>query len=170
MRFRTIAESRERARALGLEAVEGEPWFSLPTGASTLSFSIEEMPNAKIALARVLVSWLGEFNDCEFWVSEFGTWPSSEDWNLYQRLRGSYGDSVELYDAPAHFFDGSERVELETYLNLAIHFGWGGHVIPAPLRTYFFLSHDGWVIVASTEFHSKIKKDLRDWKIDFEVL
>jgi hypothetical protein len=132
-------------------------------------FSIEHVPNAKIALARLFVSWLGEFQDCEFWISEFGIWPSWEDWNLYLRLRSSHGDSRELSEAPAHLFSAVEKDDLTTYLNVAIQSGWGGHIIPNPARTYLFLSHDGWVHVSSDECHEKIKENLEEFEIDYEL-
>jgi hypothetical protein len=81
------------------------------------------------------------------------------------RLRSSHGDSRKLYEAPAHLFGLDEKADLETYLCVAMQFGWGGHIIPDPPRTYLFLSHDGWVHAASKHLLSKIKEDLEEWEI-----
>jgi hypothetical protein len=62
-----------------------------------------------------------------------------------------------------------EKDELATYLSVAIQFGWGGHIVPNPPRTYLFLSHDGWVHAASKDFHEKIQQDLDEFEIAYEL-
>ena len=37
-------------------------------------------------------------------ITEWGIWPSSENWHLYYKLRQTYGDSRLLPDAPGHLF------------------------------------------------------------------
>jgi hypothetical protein len=169
MIFRSADEFKRRAAKLGISRFPDESPSPLNDEVPFIRFSIEGLPNARIALARMLVSWFGEFRDCEFWISEFGIWPSSEDRNLYRRLRSSHGDSRELYEAPAHLFEFSEKPDLETYLGVAMLFGWGGHVVPDPLRVYLYLSHDGWLHVAAREGLGKIRSDLDEFEIEYQI-
>ena len=37
-------------------------------------------------------------------ITEWGIWPSSENWHLYYKLRQTYGDNRLLHDAPGHLF------------------------------------------------------------------
>jgi hypothetical protein len=169
MIFRSADEFKRRAAKLGISRFPDESPSPLNDEVPFIRFSIEGLPNARIALARMLVSWFGEFRDCEFWISEFGIWPSSEDRNLYRRLRSSHGDSRELYEAPAHLFEFSEKPDLETYLGVAMLFGWGGHVVPDPLRVYLYLSHDGWLHVAAREGLGKTRSDLDEFEIEYQI-
>jgi hypothetical protein len=169
MIFRSVDDCKRRAHDLRVRLIAEDLSLSSPLDTPFVRFSIEEVPNARIALARTFVQWLGDFQDCEFWISEFGIWPSSEDRNLYRRLRSTYGDSRELYDAPAHLFDAHEKSDLETYLAIAMQFGWGGHIIPNEPESYLFLSHDSWLHVASTKAHERIKIDLSELEIEYEV-
>lgn len=169
MLLRSVEDCKLRAHDLGvrLAAVDSPP----TTGSELpyVHFSLDAVPYAEIALARKFVSWLGEYRDCEFWISEFGIWPSREDWNLYTRLRNSYGDSRELFEAPAHLFGAQESEDLATFLSIAIQFGWGGHIVPDPPGTCFFLSHDGWVHVSSMEALALIESDLDELEIAYET-
>src|SRR6266566_2493403 len=38
------------------------------------------------------------------WITEWGIWPSSENWHLYYRLRQTYSDQGLLDEAPGHLF------------------------------------------------------------------
>lgn len=169
MIFRSADECKRRAAGLGISdfPVEGPSLWN--DEVPFIRFSIEDLPNPRIVLARLFVRWFGEFRDCEFWISEFGIWPHSEDRNLYRRLRRSYGDFRELYEAPAHLFKFSEKADLETYLGIAMLFGWGGHILTDPLRVYLYLSHDGWLHVAAREALGKVRSDLDEFEIEYEA-
>lgn len=79
------------------------------------------------------------------WVTEWGIWPSSENWHLYYKLRQSYGDSRQLHEAPGHLFLEHESEDLASYLQLAILNGWGGYVLPQANHINAFFSHDEYV-------------------------
>jgi hypothetical protein len=169
MIFRNAEQAAHRAQSLGITVVEEGDQSSPLARKPFVRAWIENATNARIAIARTLVSWLGNFSDCELLVSEFGIWPSSEDENLYQRLRAAYGGTGELYEAPAHFFAANEIVDLESFVHVTLLFGWGGYVIPNPPTTYLFISHDGWVLAQSSEGHSKITADLERMGIEYET-
>src|SRR5262249_6209516 len=63
------------------------------------------------------------------WMTEWGIWPSSENWHLYYRLRQSYGDLRLLDEAPGHLFLEHEAEDLASFLQLAMLNGWGGYVL-----------------------------------------
>jgi hypothetical protein len=170
MNFTSFEDCRIRAADLGVVFTRADRGKAdLPSGTS-IRFSVEEAPYAAIALARKFASWLGDFTDCELCVTEFGIWPSREDLNLYRRLRLSYGDQQHLADAPGHLFNASEPDDLSTFLAIAIQFGWGGYVVPKPCAVSMFLSHDGWISVASHHGSQKIEADLNVLEIEYEAV
>lgn len=76
------------------------------------------------------------------WITEWGIWPSSENWQLYYRLRQTYGDSRLLQDAPGHLFLEHEAEDLGTFLQLAMLSGWGGYILTEANFVNVFFSHD----------------------------
>jgi hypothetical protein len=79
------------------------------------------------------------------WITEFKIWPSSENWNLYYRLRGSYGDTASLYDRPGHVFSSDEVDDLTSFLQLSALFGWGGYLLSEANSVNCFFSHDEFI-------------------------
>lgn len=79
------------------------------------------------------------------WVTEWGIWPSSENWDLYYRIRKSYGDSQLLHEAPGHLFLEHESSDLASFLQLAILNGWGGYVLSQADHINAFFSHDEYI-------------------------
>jgi hypothetical protein len=58
-------------------------------------------------------------------ISEWGIWPSSENWHIYYKLRQSYGDHHSLAEAPGHLFLEHEAEDLASFLQLAMLNGVG---------------------------------------------
>ncbi len=168
MLFRDARECEARATRLGIRLLVTDRSDPERNEAPFVRFSIEQTEYVAIAIARRIVSWLGEFTECEFWISEFGIWPAREDFNLYCRLRSTYADTRELHEAPAHLFFDKEQQDLATFLGIAIQFGWGGHLIPNPTAAYVFLSHDGWIHVESSVSMSRTIGDLQELEIQFD--
>jgi hypothetical protein len=79
------------------------------------------------------------------WITEWGIWPSSENWHLYYRLRESYGDRRLLHDAPGHLFLEHEAEDIASFLQLAMLNGWGGYLIPQINDVRMFFSHDEYI-------------------------
>jgi hypothetical protein len=78
-------------------------------------------------------------------ITEWGIWPSSENWHLYYKLRQSYGDQRFLHEAPGHLFLNYETEDLATFLQIAMSNGWGGYVLTAQNYVNLFFSHDEWI-------------------------
>lgn len=76
------------------------------------------------------------------WITEWGIWPSSENWHLYYRIRGSYGDQRAIHAAPGHMFGAHEMDDLASFLQLAMLNGWGGYVLTEANYANAFFSHD----------------------------
>ena len=79
------------------------------------------------------------------WITEWGIWPSSENWQLYYKLRQSYGDGRLLHEAPGHLFLEHESEDLATFLQVSMLNGWGGYVLTGANHVNAFFSHDGYI-------------------------
>jgi len=82
---------------------------------------------------------------CLLWVTDFGIFPSNENYHIYYRLRQSYGDVRLLDEAPGHLCLDYERAEVVTLVHLCILFGWDVHLIPSVGYGRAFVCHDEWV-------------------------
>src|SRR5579863_8033945 len=51
-------------------------------------------------LSRQLALYLEPFDECLLWVTLWGVWTSSENLHLFYRLRNSYGEHRQLWQAP----------------------------------------------------------------------
>ncbi len=78
-------------------------------------------------------------------LTEWGVWPTSENWHLYYKLRQTYGDSRQLQDAPGHLFLEHEAEDLASFLQLSMLNGWGGYVLTEANYTNAFFSHDEYI-------------------------
>ena len=78
-------------------------------------------------------------------VTEWGIWPSSENWHLYYKLRQSYSDHRLLQDAPGHLFLEHEMEDLTSFLQLSMLNGWGGYVLSEANYVNAFFSHDEYI-------------------------
>lgn len=79
------------------------------------------------------------------WITEWGIWPSTENWHMYYKLRQAYADQRLLQEAPGHLFVGYESEDLSSFLQLAMLNGWGGYVLTEINYVNAFFSHDGYV-------------------------
>ena len=77
-------------------------------------------------------------------------WPSSENWQLYYKLRQTYGDFQLLQDAPGHLFLEHESEDLGTFLQLAMLNGWEGYVLTQADYVNAFFSHDEYIDLFTT--------------------
>lgn len=76
------------------------------------------------------------------WVTEWGIWPSSENWHLYYRIRQSHGDHRLLHEAPGHLFLEYEAEDLASFLQISMLNGWGGYLLTHADYANAFFSHD----------------------------
>jgi hypothetical protein len=101
-------------------------------------------------------------DSCLLWVTDWGIWPSSENWHLYYRLRQSYNDVRLLHEAPAHLFLNYEEADLVTFLEIGVLCGWDMHLVPAVGYARAFVSHDEYVEFAADEHNPALVEDFRN--------
>ena len=70
------------------------------------------------AAARDLIAALGSWDECLVWITEWGVWPSGEDWPGFYTWRGALGEGRSLDVAPGHRFDNHEGPLLAQLLEL----------------------------------------------------
>jgi hypothetical protein len=144
MRFYTTDEceawltGRKRSKP---EAVEGCPHSRIPYPRKSYGM---------FYIAHWIATHLTFRMPVLLWVTEWGIWPSSENWHLYYRLRHSHGDHRLLHEAPGHLFLEYEAEDLTSFLQLSMLNGWGGYVLPHANYANMFFSHDEYM-----DFYSK---------------
>ena len=79
------------------------------------------------------------------WITEWGIWPSNENWHLYYKRRQSYFDQHLLHEAPGHLCLEHETEDLASFLQVAMHNGWGGYVLTQADYANAFFSHDEFI-------------------------
>jgi hypothetical protein len=78
-------------------------------------------------------------------ITEWGIWPSSENWHLYYKLRQTYSDNRLLHEAPGHLFLEHEAEDLTSFLQLSMLNGWGGYDLTEANYVNAFFSHDEYI-------------------------
>jgi hypothetical protein len=116
-----------------------------------LRLQFPKSPFAFYSWARRVSSSITFERPSLLWIVEWGIWESSENWNLYERVKRGYGDIASLPDKPGHLFDGDELDDLVTFFQLSMMFGWGGYLLTEANRANAFISHDEFVDVYSTD-------------------
>jgi hypothetical protein len=96
-------------------------------------------------MASWMAATLGYRRAVLLWVTEWGIWPTSENWHLYYRLRQSYGDYRLLHEAPGHLCLAYEAEDLASFLQLAMINGWGGYLLTEAGYASVVFSHDEYV-------------------------
>ncbi len=94
---------------------------------------------------RFIEGSLQSHEDCLLWVTAWGVWPSSENWDLYYRLRRSYSEPRLIQEVPGHLFLKSEKADLVNFIEVGLISGWDMHLIPSAGSRHVFVSHDEWV-------------------------
>ncbi|HEY8716039.1 MAG TPA: hypothetical protein VIM00_11730 [Candidatus Acidoferrum sp.] len=107
--------------------------------------------------ARWISSELPRSRPTLLFLTEWGIWPSSENWHLYYKLRQKYGDSRSLQEAPGHVFLEHEGEDLASFLQLSMLNGWGGYVLTEANHLNAFFSHDEYI-----EFYGDKDTNLTD--------
>ena len=113
-------------------------------------------------LAHWVASSCMEREPCLLWITEWGVWPSSENWHLYYKLRQSYGNFELLDEMSGHYFLPHETEDLASFLHLAMLNGWGGYVLTHLNRVNAFFSHDEFI-----DFYAHEERFLDDARTQF---
>lgn len=100
-------------------------------------------------------------------ITEYGIWPSHENYHLYNCLRRGHGDNRPIFQAPFHGFYSYEVPEFLSFLDCALRFCWGG-VIMGLTGSIALFSHDGWLKIAAGERIISIAQDEPRWDCHVE--
>lgn len=105
------------------------------------------------AVAAAAVRALGAWDECLVWVTEWGVWPSGEDWPQFYAWRGAHGEPRSLEAAPGHLFRATESPDLQEMLTRVMENGWDATVLPSrggvAADRRVVISHDEWIDVRS---------------------
>ncbi len=96
----------------------------------------------KTNLGRVLAASVVSKSEGLLWIDEFGIWPSSENWVIFDGLRSLVGEKRPLYEAPGHLFTAEDEQLLSAMLATILYFSWGAVVVRNSLDLVIRISHD----------------------------
>ena len=148
MQFLTWDEVREWLSGRSMLDEGGSPVLEGP-GQESIRLDFADVPGYRhFTFARDLIEGLGEFDEALLWVTQHGTWSSSENLHLYYRLRESYGERTHLFDRPALIALAHERLDLLSFLHLGMLFGWDLWIVTNYDYGRLFVSHDEFVLVS----------------------
>jgi hypothetical protein len=102
-------------------------------------------PHRVFVIAQWIAQSLTYRKPALLWLTEWGVWPSSENWHLYYRLRQTYNDQRLLREAPGHLFLEHEAEDLASFLQVAMVNGWGGYVLTEANYVNALFSHDEYI-------------------------
>lgn len=149
---------------------ECETWLSdlqrrkpdLMPSAHTVRIQYQSEPHRVFFIAHWIASTLTYRKPTLLYITEWGIWPSSENWHLYYRLRETYGDARLLHEAPGHLFLEHESEDLASFLQIAILNGWGGYVLMEADYVNVFFSHDEYIdfFATNSDNLAEVKKEL----------
>jgi hypothetical protein len=103
------------------------------------------LPYRVFFIAHWIASELTYRRPTLLFITEWGIWPSSENWHLYYKLRQTYGDNRLLHEAPGHLFLEHEAEDLASFLQLSMLNGWGGYILTEANYVNAFFSHDEYI-------------------------
>jgi hypothetical protein len=96
-------------------------------------------------------------NSVLLWITEWGIWPTSENWHLYYKLRQAAGDFRLLQEAPGHLFLEHETEDLASFTQTAMLNGWGGYILTQADYVNAFFSHDEYI-----DFFARFPENLEE--------
>jgi hypothetical protein len=108
-------------------------------------FAYPKEPHRIFHVAHWIAQSLTYRQPALLWITEWGIWPSSENWHVYYKLRQSYGDSRLLQETPGHLFLEHESEDLASFTQLAMLNGWGGYILTHANYVNAFFSHDEYI-------------------------
>lgn len=83
------------------------------------------------------------------WITSWGIWPTSENWELFAALRRGYNERRSIEDAPAILASATEVDELAAFVQVSLIFGWDAHLVGTGDLLSVFVSHDEFVEYSS---------------------
>ena len=100
---------------------------------------------------RACIGW----KQCLLVATEWGIWPSSEDWPRFYAWRGARDERRSLEKAPGHLFGAEESDELCALLTQVLEYAWDASLLfdiaGSATTTIAKISHDEWLEVRSRQ-------------------
>lgn len=153
----------EFAHSLGVEVPQPLEEGSVVDSIDGVQVCYKASISKSLQVSRMIVDSLGNFGGALLWITEFGIWPSSENWHLYYKLKSAYGASGDLVTEPGHRFFDYESADLVTFIDIVLRFGWGGHLfVFGESVSYAYLSHDGWLRYECPRSAEDLRKKAHD--------
>jgi hypothetical protein len=104
---------------------------------------------AALTLANGMLEFLGPWDACLVWATDWDVWVHEEDWPRFYAWRGQHGERRSLAAAPGHVFTATEAAQLTFLLQHAVQCGWDVTVLPARAGVSagrrIHTSHDEWI-------------------------
>lgn len=119
-------------------ALAGRRVEALRAGETSRSFTFNDIAAFFVLARTVMNCWPPQ--GCILYVDEWGIWPSSENWSLFDDLcRLHFG---ETHRVKPMRFAATELDTATTFLHLVLEFGWGAAMM-ADGGSWFRFNHDG---------------------------
>ena len=117
---------------------------------SAIAYEVPSQSSRITALARLISELV--LSDCQIllWITGWGVWPSSENWDLFNGYRRSLGETRQIAEAPLHAFGVTDVPALATLLSLVLSFGWDAQLTNTTGAFMFTISHDEWLEVQAS--------------------
>lgn len=139
MRFYTPEECADWLTGLGRNKPDQDQ------GLKTERFEYLKRPHSVFVTARWFARSFMFHSPALLWITEWGIWPSSENWHLYYKIRQSFGDLRLLHEAPGHLCLEHEAEDFASFAQIAMLNGWGGYMLTQANRVNAFFSHDEYI-------------------------
>ena len=95
-----------------------------------------------------LIKRLGPWEECLVLITEWGVWPSGEDWPAFYAWRGALGERRSIEVASGHRFDHDEADLLLQLLTMITQNAWDADILWSKdgraTGTRGKISHDEW--------------------------
>jgi len=168
VRFLSREDARAWASARGVSGGSHGVPTPMPKALSTVRFHLPQTIGQLTWLCRFISVSLSPRSECLLWVTEWGVWPTSENWHLYYKLRQSHHDLQLLTESPGHLFLDFEEADLVSFLQVGIICGWDMHILPdldygRADSARAFISHDEWVALSHRD-----PKVVEGWRSELE--
>jgi hypothetical protein len=123
--MKTIAEAQALDWISKRQLKNSSGSINYPGSIQAVRSSIPPDSARKTALSRVLASMFSEDEEALLWITEFGIWPSAEDWNLFDGFRLSLGEAQAVHERPAHLFSKAELKAVGSLVAMILYFCLG---------------------------------------------
>jgi hypothetical protein len=96
----------------------------------------------KVCISQALCSFFNNEEEGLLWINEYGIWPSSENWDLFDGYRKSIDVTEPLWIKPGHIFSPRDIVIVKSLLSMVLFFYWGAILVPSSKKFVMEISHD----------------------------